>query len=105
MAQVATRTAVKINGFSLQRPRLTPVILALVLVSLLSLLFVWSRIHAINLEYSVSSLEREIRVQQKEIKELSMETAFLSRDERVAGLAHKYLGMRAPAPGQTIWIE
>lgn len=105
MSEVVTRTPIKINGFSLHRPRLTPVIFALILVSLLSLLFVWSRIHAINLEYNISSLERDIRAQQKQIKELGMEAAFLSRDERIAGLAQKYLGLRAPAPGQTIRID
>jgi len=36
---------------------------------------------------------------------LNMEAAFLSRDERIAGLAQKYLSLRAPVPGQTIWID
>lgn len=105
MSEAVTRTSIKINGFSLHRPRLLPVVLALFLVSLLSLMFVWSRIHAINLEYSISSLERDIRAQQKQNRELKLEAAFLARDERIEGLAKKYLGLRAPAPGQTIWVE
>jgi len=105
MSETLSRTPVKINAFSLHRPRLAPVLLALVLVSLLSLLFVWSRIHAINLEYGISSLERDIRLHQQQIKELKLEAAFLARDERIEGLARQYLGLRAPAPGQIIRIE
>ncbi|MBN1957073.1 MAG: cell division protein FtsL [Desulfuromonadales bacterium] len=105
MSEVLSRTPVKINGFSLHRPRLAPVLLALVLVSLLSLLFVWSRIHAINLEYGISSLEHEIRSHHQQIKELKLEAAFLARDERIEALARQYLGMRPPAPGQIIRIE
>ncbi len=105
MSEAVTRTSVSINGFSLQRPRLTPVVFALVLVSLLSLLFVWSRIHAINLEYNISSLERSISTQEKQNEELAMEAAFLSRDRRIEDLARRYLGMRAPAAGQTIRID
>jgi cell division protein FtsL len=105
MSEVLSRVPVRINGFSLHRPRLAPVLFALILVSLLSLLFVWSRIHAINLEYGISSMEREIRIQQQQIKELKLETAFLSRDERIEKLARKHLGLRTPAPGQIIRID
>lgn len=105
MSEAVSRTPVRINGFSLHRPRLAPVLVALVLVSLLSLLFVWSRIHAIGLEYDISRLERQIQSQQKQIRELGLEAAFLSRDERIEKLAHKYLGMRAPVPGQIIRID
>ena len=105
MSEVLSHTPVSINGFSLRRPRLTPVLFALILVSLLSLVFVWSRIHAINLEYGISSLEREIRDQQQQIKELKLEAAFLARDERIEGLARKHLSLRTPAPGQIIRIE
>lgn len=105
MSQALPQATVKINGFSLYRPRPVPILIAIVLVSLLSLLFVWSRIHAINLEYNISSLERDIRTQQQQIKELRLETAYLSRDERIESLARQHLGLRMPAPGQIIRIE
>lgn len=105
MSEAVSPIPIKISGFSLHRPRMLPVLLALVLVSLLSLLFVWSRIHAINLEYSISSLERDIRLQQRQLKELKLEAAYLGRDERIESLARQHLGMREPAPGQIIRVE
>lgn len=105
MSQAVTRTIVKINGFSLHRPRLLPVLCVLVLVALLSLVFVWSRIHAINLEYSVSRLQQEIHQHQQLNRELKLEAAFLARDERIERLARRHLGLRSPAPGQIIRIE
>jgi len=105
MPEILQRTFIKINGFSLHRPRLAPIFVAIVLVSLLSLLFVWSRIHAINLEYSISSLEKKIRVSQQQIKQLELEAAFLSRNNRIEKLATNQLGMRMPAPGQIIRLD
>ena len=105
MPETLQTTVVKINGFSLHRPRLTPVLIAIVLVSLLSLLFVWSRLHAINLEYSISSLEKGVRSGQQQIKQLELEVAYLAREERIERLARKQLGMRTPAPGQIIRVD
>lgn len=105
MSQAMARSEVRIQGFSLLRPRLTPLILALVLVSLLSLMFVWSRIHAINLEYAVSGLERDIRLQEKQNEVLSTEVAMLGRDSRIERLARKHLHMREPASGQITRID
>lgn len=105
MSEAVSQTTVKITGFSFYRPRLSSVFVALLLVSLLSLLFVWSRIHAINLEYGISSLERDIRSHEQQIKELKLEAAYLARDERIEKLARKDLGLRAPSPGQIIRVE
>lgn len=105
MPEAVSQIPIKINGFSLHRPRMLPVLLALVLVALLSLLFVWSRIHAINLEYSISSLERDVRLHQRQLKELKLEVAYLGRDERIESLARQHLGLREPAPGQIIRVE
>ncbi len=105
MSEALPRTVVKINGFSLHRPRLVPVFAAIVLVSMLSLLFVWSRIHAINLEYDISSLEHQIRTGRQQIKQLKLEAAYLSSDSRIEGLARKELGLRPPASGQIIRID
>jgi len=105
MSQAVPQTVIRINGFSLCRPRLAPVFVAIVLVSLLSLLFVWSRIHAINLEYSISGLQKQIRVSQQEVKELNLEVAYLSRAERIETLARDTLGLRPPASGQIIRVD
>ncbi len=105
MSEAVSSTTVRITGFSFYRPRLSSVCVAILLISLLSLLFVWSRIHAISLEYDISRLERDIRTQQQQIKEMKLEAAFLARDERIEKLATKVLGLRAPAPGQIIRID
>ncbi len=105
MSEALHTTTIKINGFSLQRPQLLPIVAAIVLVSLLSLVFVWSRIHAINLEYDISSLERQIRLGHQQIKQLKLEAAYLSRDTRIESLARKELGLRTPASGQIIRID
>lgn len=105
MSETLQTTIVKINGFSLHRPRLAPVIVTIVLVSLLSLLFVWSRLHAINLEYSISSLEKGLRKGQQQVKELELEVAYLAREERIERLARQKLGLRPPAPGQIIRVD
>ncbi len=105
MSEALSRTTIKINGFSWQRPKLFPIVAAIVLVSLLSLLFVWSRIHAINLEYNISSFERQIRFGQQQVKQLKLEAAFLARDTRIETLARKELGLRTPASGQIIRID
>jgi len=105
MPEILPRTIVKINSFSFYRPRLAPVFVALLLVSLLSLLFVWSRIHAINLEYSISRLQKQIRGSQQQIKQLELEAAFLARNKRIEELATRQLGMRPPAPGQIIRVD
>ena len=105
MSQAEQQTVIKINGFSLYRPRLAPVFVAIVLVALLSLLFVWSRIHAINLEYGISSLQKQIRVGQQELTQLRVEAAYLARDERIETLARQTLGLRPPASGQIIRVD
>ena len=105
MSEAVSRATVKITDFSLYRPRLSSVFIAILLISLLSLLFVWSRIHAINLEYSISTLERDIRTHEQEIKKLKTEAAFLARDERIEKLARTKLGLRTPAAGQIIRVE
>jgi len=105
MSEAVSGVTVKITGFAFYRPRLSSVFVAILLVSLLSLLFVWSRIHAINLEYDISTLQRDIRGHKQQIKELKTEAAFLARDERIEALARTKLGLRTPSPGQIIRVE
>ena len=105
MSETMSRTVVKINGFSLERPRLTPLFIVIALVSLLSLLFVWSRIQAINFEYEISSLQSQIRSGQDDVKRLRIEAAHLASDSRIERLAREQLGLQLPAPGQVIRVN
>lgn len=105
MAEVATPTRVKISSITLAGPGVKPMLIAIVLFSVLALVFVWSRIHAINLEYSISGLQREIRLNQEQLNELSLEAAYLSRSERIESLARNELGLREPDSGQIIQVE
>jgi cell division protein FtsL len=104
MSQAVSQATFRISGFSFYRPRLMSVLISMVFVSVLALLFVWSRIHAINLEYDISRLEMDTRQQQQQIKELKMESAYLARDERIAQLGAQ-LGLRVPSPGQVIRVD
>lgn len=105
MSEALQRTVIKINGFVLHRPRLTPVFIAIVLVAALSLLFVWSRLQAINLEYDISRLESQIRSGNEEVKRLKLEAAHLGSHKRIERLARQELGLRPPAPGQIIRVD
>jgi cell division protein FtsL len=105
MSETMSRTVVKINGFSLDRPRLTPLFVVIALVSLLSLLFVWSRVQAINFEYEISSLQSQIRSGHDDVKRLRIESALLSSDSRIERLAREQLGLQLPAPGQVIRVH
>ncbi|MDT8421659.1 MAG: cell division protein FtsL [Desulfuromonadales bacterium] len=105
MSETISRTVVKINGFSLDRPRLTPLFVVIALVSLLSLMFVWSRIEAINLEYDISSLQTQIRAGEEDVRRLRLEAAHLASDSRIEGLAREQLSLQLPAPGQVIRVN
>ena len=105
MAEAVQRTVIKISGFVVDRPRLTPVFIAIVLVAVLSLVFVWSRLQAINLEYDISRIESQIRSDNEEIKGLRLEVAHLSSHQRIESLARQQLGLRLPAPGQIIRVD
>jgi cell division protein FtsL len=105
MSQVLARTAFRINGLSLQRPSLAPLLVAIVLMAVLSLVFVWSRLQAINLEYDIARLETQIRAESEEIKRLKVEAVHLASHERIDKLARRELGLRIPDAGQIVRIE
>jgi cell division protein FtsL len=105
MSEAVQRTVIKISGFVVDRPRLTPVFIAIVLVAVLSLVFVWSRLQAINLEYDISRIESQIRADKEDIKGLSLEVAHLGSHQRIESLARQELGLRLPTPGQIIRVD
>ncbi|PLX89665.1 MAG: cell division protein FtsL [Desulfuromonas sp.] len=105
MSEAVTGSVIKISDFSLNRPRLTPLFIAIALVSLLSLLFVWSRIEAINLEYEIASLQTQIRAEEEEVKRLRLESTHLASNSRIEQLAREKLGLQLPAPGQLVRVN
>ncbi len=104
MSQVIPQTVLKSMAL-LARPRLSPMLVVIVLMSLLSPLFVWSRsmLSALNM---MSLPARAGSAGAKSAGEGAFsEVAFLSRDERIETLARNELGLRDPAPGQLIRVE
>lgn len=105
MADILLRPIPKINGFTLQRPRLLPTFVFVALLLLISLFIVWSRLQVVNLDYDIASLEGQLRGLQQESQELRLESASLSRPARIERLARKDLGLRFPSPEQIIMVD
>ena len=95
----------KINGFALHRPRLLPMLGFIVLLSALSLFFVWCRVQATSLDYEISSLESAVRKANQETKELRLEVATLGTPQRLERLAVNNLGLRFPVPQQVVTVD
>lgn len=105
MADILLRPIPKINGFTLQRPRLLPTFVFVALLLLISLFIVWSRLQVTNLDYDIASLESQLRGLQQESQELRLESASLSRPARIERLARKDLGLIYPSPEQIIMVD
>ena len=70
-----------------------------------ALVFVWSRIEVVNLEYEISSYQGRVRDLQQESKRLQLEAASLSSPSRIENMARTRLGLRMPAPEQVITVR
>lgn len=95
----------KINGFALHRPRLLPMLGFIVLLSVLSLFFVWCRVQATSLEYEISSLEGAVRKATQETVGLRLEVATLGTPQRLEQVALKDLGLRFPTSEQVHTVD
>lgn len=95
----------KINGFTLQRPRLLPLLAFVTIVLAVSLFFVWSRLQVVHLEYDISSIEAQLRVVNQESQRLRLEAASLRSPGRIEMVARNELGLRLPAPEQVITVN
>jgi cell division protein FtsL len=95
----------KINGFALHRPRLLPMLGFIVLLSALSLFFVWCRVQATSLDYEISSLEGAVRKANQETVELRLEVATLGTPQRLEQVALKDLGLRFPTSEQVHTVD
>lgn len=105
MSDTILRPIPKINGFSLQRPRLLSLFAFIALVLAVSLFFVWSRIQVVNLAYDISSLEGRLRGTQQETQRLRLEAASLRNLARIEKFAARELGLRMPAPEQVVTVN
>lgn len=95
----------KINGFALRRPRLLPVLGFIVLLSLVSLFFVWCRVQATSLSYEISSLEGSVRKANQETVALRLEIATMSTPQRLEQVAINDLGLHFPVAEQVHTVD
>ena len=95
----------KINGFALRRPRLLPVLGFMVMLSVLSLFFVWCRVQATTLSYEISSLESSVRKANQDSVALRLEIATMSTPQRLEQVATKDLGLRFPVAAQVHTVD
>ena len=105
MSDTTIRTLPKINGFTLRRPNLLPVLGFIALVLGVSLFFVWSRVQVTGLEYEISRLESSLRSSRQETSKLRLEAASLSNPERIERVARKELNLRLPSAEQVITVH
>jgi len=105
MSDTTIRTLPKINGFTLRRPNLLPVLGFIGLVLAVSLFFVWSRVQVTGLEYEISHLESSLRDLRQETSSLRLEAASLSSPERIERVARKELNLRLPTADQVITVD
>jgi cell division protein FtsL len=95
----------KINGFALRRPRLLPVLGFMVMLSVVSLFFVWCRVQATTLSYEISSLESSVRKANQEAVALRLEIATMSTPQRLEQVATRDLGLRFPVAAQVHTVD
>lgn len=105
MPDAIARALPKINGFTLRRPNLVPVLGFISLLLMVSLFFVWSRVQVTSLEYEMSQLESKLRSLRQEASNLSLEAASLRDPERIERVARKELNLRLPSSEQVITVD
>ena len=105
MSDAIARALPKINGFTLRRPNLLPVLGFISLLLMVSLFFVWSRVQVTSLEYEMSQLESKLRGLRQEASNLSLEAASLRDPERIERVARKELNLRLPSSEQVITVD
>ena len=105
MSDAIARALPKINGFTLRRPNLVPVLAFISLLLMVSLFFVWSRVQVTSLEYEMSQLESKLRGLRQEASNLSLEAASLRDPQRIERVARKELNLRLPSSEQVITVD
>jgi len=105
MADTTIKALPKINGFTLRRPNLVPVLGFIALLLSVSLFFVWSRVQVTSLEYEMSQVESTLRDLRQETSNLRLEAASLRSPERIERVARQKLRLRLPSADQVITVD
>lgn len=105
MSDAVAKALPKINGFTLRRPNLVPVLVFISLLLLVSLFFVWSRVQVTSLEYEMSQLQTTLRDLRQEATNLSLEAASLRDPKRIERVARTELNLRLPSSEQVITVD
>lgn len=105
MAETTIKALPKINGFTLRRPNLLPVLGFIALLLSVSLFFVWSRVQVTSLEYDMSQLQSTLRDLRQETSNLRLEAASLRSPERIEQVARQELHLRLPSADQVITVD
>ncbi len=105
MADTTIKALPKINGFTLRRPNLVPVLGFIALLLSVSLFFVWSRVQVTSLEYEMSQLQSTLRDLRQETSNLRLEAASLRSPERIERVARQELRLRLPSADQVITVD
>ena len=105
MAETTIKALPKINGFTLRRPNLLPVLCFIALLLSVSLFFVWSRVQVTSLEYDMSQLQSTLRDLRQETSNLRLEAASLRSPERIERVARQELRLRLPSADQVITVD
>jgi cell division protein FtsL len=105
MSDTLLRPVSKVQGLSLDRPRLTRVFLFLAVLLVVSLFFVWSRLQMVGLQYDISRLDGRLREVRREVRCLHLEAASLRSPARIEKVARTSLGLHNPSPQQVIYVK
>ena len=105
MSDTTVRVLPKINGFSLRKPNIVPVLGFIALLLVVSLFFVWSRVQVTSFEYEISQLESQLRSLRQETSNLRLEAASLRSPERIERVARNELNLQLPTADQVITVD
>lgn len=105
MSETTIKSLPKINGFTLHRPNLLPVLVFIGLIFTVSLFYVWSRVQVTGLEYEISNAEGSLRDLRHELSSLRLEAASLRSPERIERVAREELKLRLPTAEQVVTVN
>jgi len=105
LASGKPKTDPPLSGFQGTRVSLLSVVVCATVLAVGAVFFVWQRYQYIRLGFEVAELRREKAQLEMLIEPLAVEVEYLSRLERIDGIARGKLGMRPPKPGQVTILE
>ena len=88
----------------IKRRHIGHVVVMISMFMLLALLFVWTRVHVVELGYDISKLKKQTAELLEEKHRIEADVASLKSPERLSKIAKKKYGMRLPRGGEMIFI-